>query len=130
MIALELLKESGVLEKISRRLEKYTRLIELPGDTAPILSVGILIGVILGSGMIIQASQESKYTKYQLNILILFIGICHAIIEETIIFTGLGGNGFVVLINRFFWAFFFVNLYRYLAKLFDKKIVDRAKATI
>ena len=46
-------------------------------------------------------------TKTQVNTLFLFIGICHGVIEETIVFTSIGANGLIILASRFTAALIF-----------------------
>lgn len=100
LIAIECLKDMGWLEKISYRFQGVTKFLRLPGEAAIGLIVGLFIGLLLGSGVIMQINEDIKMTRTQMNILFVFIGICHAMIEETILFTAIGANGAVVLLGR------------------------------
>ncbi len=100
LIAIECLKDMGWLEKISARSQGVTKVLRLPGEAALGLIVAFFVGLLFGSGVIMQITKEVKMTRTQLNILFTFIGICHAVIEETIIFTAIGANGFVVSLGR------------------------------
>lgn len=101
LIIIECLKDIGWLEKIASRSHGITRVFGLPGESAVGLIVGLFTGIVFGSGVIMQIREETNMTKTQLNVLFLFIGICHGIIEETVVFTAVGANGFILLISRF-----------------------------
>lgn len=100
IIAIECMKDMGWLERISLRLRGVTRLLRLPGEAALGMMVGFLVGLIFGSGVIMKTTEEVKMTRTQLNTMFVFIGICHAVIEETVIFTAIGANAVVVLLGR------------------------------
>lgn len=111
LIAIECLKDMGWLEKISYRFQRATSFLRLPGEAALGLIVGIFVGLILGSGVIMQITEEVKMTRTQMNIFFVFIGICHAVIEETILFTAVGASGAVVLLSRVLTSLLFGFMY-------------------
>lgn len=100
LIAIECLKDMGWLEKISSRFQGVTKFFKLPGESALGIIVGFSAGLILGSGVIMQITEDVKMSKLQINIMFIFIGICHAIIEETILFTAIGASGIIILLSR------------------------------
>ncbi|HYF84230.1 MAG TPA: nucleoside recognition domain-containing protein [Clostridia bacterium] len=100
LIAIECLKDMGWLEKISARFRGVTKLLRLPGEAALGLIVALFVGLLFGSGVIMQINEEVKMTRTQMNILFAFVGICHAVIEETILFTAIGANGAIILLSR------------------------------
>lgn len=111
MITIEGLKDMGWLEKVSSRFRGVTKLLRLPDEAALGLIIGFLFGVIFGSGVIMQITEEVKMTKTQINTMFVFIGICHAAIEETIIFTSIGANGAVILLCRILTSLLFGFMY-------------------
>jgi hypothetical protein len=111
LIAMECLKDMGWLEKISIRFQGVTRFLRLPGEAALGMIAGLFVGLILGSGVIMQITEEVKMTRTQLNTLFVFIGICHAVIEETILFTAIGANGIFILFSRVFTSLLFGFMY-------------------
>ncbi len=50
-------------------------------------------------------------TVKQITIMSTFVSICHAVIEETIIFTAVSANGVVVLLSRALTALVFGFMY-------------------
>jgi hypothetical protein len=121
LILIECLKDIGWLEKIAARSQGVTRFFGLPGESAIGLIVGFFTGIVFGSGVIIQIQEEAKMTKTQINTLFLFIGICHGVIEETVVFTSMGANGLILFSSRFAAALIFTFLYRWVQKIREGK---------
>jgi spore maturation protein SpmB len=126
LIAIECLKDLGWMDRVAAKCRGITKVFDLPGEAAIGLTVGCLIGIVLGSGVIMQIQQETNMTKTQMNVLFLFIGICHAVIEETIVFTALGANGIAILTSRLIAAFTFTLIYIRIAKLMARGSADTA----
>jgi spore maturation protein SpmB len=110
LIALQILKDSGWLLKLNRLAKPLLRYLHLPDEAAVPVVAGIGLGVTYGSGLIIQAAAEGDFTQAQMTVMIIFVGICHAIFEETALFFGAGVNGFLLLAIRFGSAFLFGGL--------------------
>ncbi len=117
LILIECLKDIGWLEKIAAHSHNVTRFFGLPGESAIGLIIGLFVGIVFGSGVIMQVRKEAEMTKAQINVLFLFIGICHGVIEETIVFTAVGANGLILLTSRFLAALIFTFLYIGIIKL-------------
>lgn len=100
LIAIECLKDIGWLEKLSARFRGITKFFRLPGEAALGMIVTLFVGIVFGSGVIMQTTEEVKMTRVQMNVMFIFISTCHAIIEETILFTAMGANGAVILLSR------------------------------
>ncbi len=128
LICMECLKDMGWLEKISARSQSITRLLGLPGESAFGLIVGLFTGIVFGSGVIMQIQEEAKMTKTQINVLFLFIGICHGVIEETILFTAIGANGMIILFSRLTAALVFTFAYIRIAKWMSRYSAGRASS--
>ena len=121
LILIECLKDMGWLEKIATRSHGITKLFGLPGESAIGLIVGLFTGIVFGSGVIMQVQEEAKMTKTQMNVLFLFIGICHGIIEETVVFTAVGANGFVVFTSRLAAAIVFTFAYMWITRAVNRR---------
>lgn len=122
LIVIEYLKEIGWMEKLSAKLRKVTELIELPGEAALGMIVAYSVGLVFGSGVIIRIKEEVEMTRKQINTMFIFIGMCHAVVEETIIFTAVGANGIIVMVSRVLASFLFGLLYIWIAKNDDTSV--------
>ncbi len=65
------------------------------------LVTGIIIGLTYGAGVIIHTIRTSSVGKKEAFLILLFLSICHAVIEDTLIFVVIGANGFILIAFRF-----------------------------
>jgi hypothetical protein len=110
LIALQILKDSGWLMKLNRLAKPLLRYLRLPDAAGFPVVAAIGLGITYGSGLIIQAADEGEFTQAQMTVMVIFVGICHAIFEETALFYGAGANGLLLLGVRFGSAFVFGGL--------------------
>lgn len=110
LIGLQIMRDSGWLLKLNRLAKPLLRYLRLPDEAAVPVVAAIGLGITYGSGLIIQASEESQFSQAQMTVMVIFVGICHAIFEETALFYSAGANGFLLLAIRFGSAFLFSGL--------------------
>jgi hypothetical protein len=65
---------------------------------------GIVIGLTYGAGVIIHSIRSTDIGKREAFLILLYLSLCHAVIEDTLIFVVIGANGIVLLLARFFLA--------------------------
>lgn len=121
LVILEILKSSGVIKKITDKVEPLTGKFRLPGEAALPMVVGVLVGLQIGAGVVMQVGREGVLTKKEMTITCVFIGICHGLIEETVLFTGIGGNPGVLLFSRVLAGLLFTSLYLVQLKYFPNQ---------
>lgn len=68
------------------------------------LATGIIIGLTYGAGVIIHSIRSSDMTRKEAFLILLYLSICHAIIEDTLIFVVIGADAFVLIGARFLLA--------------------------
>jgi Fe2+ transport system protein B len=68
------------------------------------LFTGMFLGISYGAGITIRVMQEKKIPRRELFLLGLFLCACHGVIEDTLIFVVLGGNGWVLFGARLLLA--------------------------
>ena len=68
------------------------------------LATGVIIGLTYGAGVIIHSIRTSNVGKKEAFLILLFLSICHAIIEDTLIFVVIGANGLILIAFRFVLA--------------------------
>ena len=86
LILIECLKDIGWL-KNSCPFPRYYKVFRLTGRIRNWAYSRAFYRYSFRLGVIMQIQQEAQMTKTQMNVLFLFIGICHGIIEETAVFT-------------------------------------------
>jgi len=84
---------------------------------APLIT-GIIIGLTYGAGIIIHSIRTSNINQKEAFLILLFLSICHAIIEDTLIFVVIGANGFILIAFRLVLAVILTYL-MYKSRLFQ-----------
>lgn len=101
----EVLRYLPVFRRAGGAVDPLMRGMGLTRDAAVPLFTGIFLGIAYGAGIIIRTAQEKALPKRQLFLMGLFLATCHAVVEDTLIFVVIGGNGWIMLGVRLFIAF-------------------------
>ena len=104
MIVLALLTDTRLLDKGVGLIQPVMQRLNLSNRVAFPLLAGLFLGIVFGSGVIISFANDGTLTKRDLIIVLVFLGICHSIIEDTLIFAALGANWWVLVSCRFVLA--------------------------
>lgn len=111
MLGLEIGKELGIWDKVSDLFAPIVKVFNLSPKMSLPLLVGQIFGLAYGAGVIIQTVEEEEIPKSKLLIMAVFLAICHAVIEDTLLFVAIGGQGFVILGTRLVLAIIITYLY-------------------
>lgn len=93
----EVLRYLPIFRRAGNTVEPMMRGIGLNRDAAVPLFTGIFLGIAYGAGIIIRVAREKSLPRRDLFLIGLFLATCHAVIEDTLIFVVIGGNGWVML---------------------------------
>ena len=104
MIVLALLTDSRLLDRGVDYIQPVMQRLNLSSRAAFPLLAGFFLGIVFGSGVIISFANDGTLTKRDLILVLVFLGICHSIVEDTLIFAALGANWWVLLSCRFVLA--------------------------
>ena len=104
MVVLALLTDSRLLDRGVGFIQPVMQRLNLSNRVAFPLLAGLFLGIVFGSGVIISFANDGTLTKRDLIIVLVFLGICHSIIEDTLIFAALGANWWVMISCRFVLA--------------------------
>ncbi|NLJ73362.1 MAG: hypothetical protein GX331_00045 [Firmicutes bacterium] len=105
MIVLEIAQANNILQRINHVISKPFRWIGLGEEGAFPLVVAMVFGLTFGSGVIIAHMREGKVSDQEGRIIGTFMALCHALIEDTIIFMTLGAPFLFLIIPRVAVAF-------------------------
>lgn len=100
----EVLRYLPVFRRSRRGVEALMRGMGLSPEAAVPLFTGIFLGIAYGAGIIIRVSQEKGLSRRELFVVGLFLATCHAVVEDTLLFVVLGGNGWIMLGMRLLLA--------------------------
>ncbi len=117
----EFLKRFTFFEKSGRGLDYLMGKVGLSSRAAIPLFTGIFLGIAYGAGIIIQGAREGSLNKGETFLLGLFLATCHAVVEDTLIFVVIGGNGLWILGPRIFLALTFTFLLSRLIYYFNHR---------
>jgi hypothetical protein len=97
MMLLEISRTYKILDKLIAACYPITRRIGLKRDSIYPLIAGVIFGISYGAGVLIGESDSGRIKGNQMFLVALFLGICHSILEDTLLFAAQGANGFIIL---------------------------------
>ncbi|SJZ86453.1 nucleoside recognition domain-containing protein [Selenihalanaerobacter shriftii] len=124
MLSLEIGKDLGILDKVSDLFAPVVKIFKLPAEMSLPLLVGQIFGLAYGAGVIIQTVEDEQVPKGKLLIMAVFLIVCHAVVEDTLLFVAIGGNGAIILGTRLILAV--VITYFYSRVAVEEEVVTRA----
>jgi hypothetical protein len=100
MVLMALLEQGRVFERLSGRVGTGLRRLGLGEHAVLPLLVGALWGVTYGAGALLQVGREKRLAAAELGILGLFLGLSHALVEDTALFAIPGASLWWLLPGR------------------------------
>jgi len=100
MIAMELLKDIGILDKLTQLFSPIVKIYGMKNEAGFPLVIGIVIGLSYGAGVIFKAAEEGKLSRRDFYLITYFLVAAHAVFEDTAIFMAFGVNGIFLFVVR------------------------------
>lgn len=100
MLGIQVLRDLGALERFAALMRPLMRPLGIAPRGAVTMAGGLTFGLAFGAGVILQQVREQKFTRRELALILLFLCVCHAVIEDTLIFIPLGINVLPLLLIR------------------------------
>lgn len=101
VVAIEILKAIKVLDFLNKILYYITKPLGISKSASMPLLVGFLAGITYGAGAIIASFNNGDMNKKDVILVSTFLCLCHAILEDTLLFSTIGAIGWVVALIRF-----------------------------
>lgn len=105
MIIIQYLKDKLYLQKFSQKIAPFTKVLGIAPNASMTLVSGLVIGLAIGAGVMIQAVKEDGVSKKDATLVFIFLVACHAVVEDTLIFIPLGIPIWPLLLLRLGIAF-------------------------
>jgi hypothetical protein len=118
---MKFLKQLGIIRLINKILGPIVRVIGISEDVIPITIIGLTLGVSYGGALIIKESEDKTIDRRDVFYSLVLMGLCHSLIEDTLLMMSIGGNFSGVFIFRLIAMFVIM----YIIVFFTKKIPDK-----
>jgi len=100
MIVLEIARENKILDNINHIISRPFKHLGLTEHGAFPVVVAMIFGLTFGSGVILANIREGKLSSQEITIVGTFMAICHALVEDTLIFMVIGVPLWALLFPR------------------------------
>jgi len=126
MLLLRVLKLIGVLDIITRLLNPFLRILGIGKEVTTIALVGLTLGVVYGGALIIdEVKNNPAIQKKDILYAMVLMGLCHSVIEDTILMVSLGASFVGIFIIRFILSMIVVFCLVRLTKVMSEKTIYR-----
>lgn len=100
LVLLKILKRLGITDFATRLLNPVLRVLGIGRQASAITIVGMTLGLMYGSGLILKEARSGEIDQRDILFSLCLMGVCHSVIEDTILAALLGGNITGILIGR------------------------------
>ncbi len=100
MVAYEFLESSKTFKRILDGLHFLLKPLGFSKQASISMLAGIFLGVTYGSGVLLAQSEKKVLSEMDALLTAVYLSMCHAVIEDTLVFVAIGGNGFYILGTR------------------------------
>lgn len=99
ILFMHILRRMGIISLLEKLLGPILPLFGMTNRSAPITVVGMIMGLGYGGALIIREVQKTKLDKRQVFHSLALMGLCHGLIEDTLLMVALGGR-----LGGIFWG--------------------------
>lgn len=117
MLLLRVLKAIGVERLMHALLAPLLRMIGIGREAGNVTIIGFTLGLSIGAGLLIREAQTGKLSRRDIFLTMAFLGLCHSIIEDTLLVLLMGGDLAAILWTRLAFAIVVTALIARMGKL-------------
>jgi hypothetical protein len=92
MIGLRILRKLGIERLLHYLLSPVLRLLGISQQAANITVIGVTLGLSFGGGLLIKEARSGLLAKRDIILSLAFLGLCHSLIEDTLLILLLGAD--------------------------------------
>lgn len=104
LFLVKLLREIGVIKLITKALGPLLRLMGIGEGVTTITIIGLTLGIVYGGVLMIAETKSREIQRRDIFYSLVLMGLCHSVIEDTILVLSLGADITGVLIIRLLFA--------------------------
>jgi hypothetical protein len=101
---LRMLRQVGLERLMSVLLQPLMRIMTVSRDSANVTIVGLMLGLSFGAGLLIDEGRSGRISKRDMQVVACFLGLCHSVIEDTLLILLLGADIVPILFGRFVFS--------------------------
>ncbi len=112
LLIMKLLNRFGAVEFIQNKMKPVLKAMGMSKEILPMTLVGMLLGIVYGGALIIKEKDDNpNIHKKEFVFAMVLLGLCHAIIEDTLLVMGIGASIWGVLVFRVIFALSFTYIF-------------------
>jgi hypothetical protein len=112
LFIMRVLQVIGVVAWLEKTLKPAVAKIGLGPQIIPLTIIGMLVGLVFGAALIIKEKDENPHIpKKEYIYAMVLLGLCHAIIEDTLLVMSIGASMWGALVFRMPFSFLFTYLF-------------------
>ena len=120
-VLLEYAQRRGILDWLGKKLERFFGALHFKKNSIFPLLAGLCFGISYGAGVLLDESRQGRLEGKQTFLVAAYLGICHAVFEDTLLFVAVGASGLLLIIPRLIAASLVVYLLGFLPDRFYGK---------
>jgi hypothetical protein len=101
---MKLLNYLGIIEVISKTLQPMLKVLGIGKDVIPITVIGTTLGILYGGALIINETKQKTLDKMDIFYAFTLMGLCHSLIEDSLLMLSLGANYTGVFVFRIIYT--------------------------
>ena len=101
---INIFKTFGIWQFILKTLKIPLNFLGMSDKVANIILIGLTLGISFGGGFLIEEAKKKEISKKDIFLSLSFLGLCHSIIEDTILILLLGSHISGILLFRFIYT--------------------------
>ena len=105
LTVLKILDLSGFIKVITRIFHPVLGLLGIGPEVINITIFGLTLGLVYGGALIINETREKKLNFRDVLYDLMLMGLCHSLIEDSLLMIAVGGHYSAVFIGRMIFAF-------------------------
>lgn len=125
LFVMRVLKKSGALDKFSAALKPVLGIMGINKDVIPMTVIGLSLGILYGGALIIKETEEKKIPKMDVFYAFVLMGLCHSLIEDSLLMISMGADWSMIFIFRMVFALLVTFILVKIAKRIPEKWVTR-----
>jgi len=104
MALLRVLKKLGIERLMHAMLAPLLRMIGIGREATNVTIIGFTLGLSIGAGLLIREARTGKLSARDIFLTMAFLGLCHSVIEDTLLILLMGADLSAILWTRLVFA--------------------------